>query len=70
MDNHMGGLRFGPGGADFDESVLRLGKHTDVHAALGVDFPKSWVLFPMLTSVNFFMSPLKLFGIRHCMLQI
>ena len=41
MDNHMGGLRLGPGGADFDEHVLQLGKTTNVRAALGVEFPKT-----------------------------
>ena len=41
LDNHMGGLRFGPGGADFDESVLQLGESTSVRAAMSVDFPKT-----------------------------
>jgi len=41
IDNHMGGLRLGPGGADFDESVLQLGQSASVRAALSVDFPKS-----------------------------
>lgn len=37
----MGGLRIGPGGADFDESVLQLGESTSVRAAMSVDFPKT-----------------------------
>ena len=41
VDNHMGGLRLGPGGADCDEAVLQLGQSTSGRAALSVDFPKS-----------------------------
>lgn len=41
LDDSAGGLRVGPGGADFDEHVLQLGSTTAVRAALSVDFPRT-----------------------------
>ena len=41
VDNHMGGLKVSPGGADFDEQVLQLGDSTTVRGALSVDFPRA-----------------------------